>query len=65
MSGRAPGESRWRESATGTDAAVHDANDPTGGATTALLAGAFPSVTWSRIDVAPERAGRGSRLSEG
>jgi len=30
-----------------------------------LLAGALPSVTWSRVEVTRDRAGRGSRLSEG
>jgi len=34
-------------------------------AATALLAAALPSVTWSLIEVTPDRAGRGSRLSEG
>ena len=34
-------------------------------AATALFAGALPSVTWSQIEVTPERAGRGSRLNEG
>ncbi|HEX5250559.1 MAG TPA: hypothetical protein VFW14_12885 [Gaiellales bacterium] len=115
MSGRAPGESFWRVSAKGTDAAVRDASDAHWGraealaahrwvetaapgsgfgvtrlgrdgagddveatltvraadadaaraAATALLAGALPSVTWSRIEIIPDRAGRGSRPSEG
>ncbi|HXD69005.1 MAG TPA: hypothetical protein VN615_04030 [Gaiellales bacterium] len=115
MSGRAPGESFWRVSAKGADAAVRDATDPHWGrdeartahrwaetaaprsgfavtrfgrdgagddveatltvraadaeaaraTATAVLAGVLPSVTWSHIAVAPERAGRGSRLSEG